>query len=387
MEFVRRYHAAGLRPLALVEDRDAQAACVKILATSGIAQVAEAELGQASGRKMALWELGRTKIFLKYFVVDLLASELERHHKKAVALQAVARGFLARGQVASLRAAKAERVRREREEAEQRAREEAERQRREEEERRRRQAEEMQRSAAIARRKEEELKRRAAEADARRDKEEAERHARIEADRRRKEQAQRRALAPLNGVNGKPAPREMVVEPFSVAEYNAIDMALVKKGRIPPGTSHLNRYNNILPNPRTRVRLAKVNEDELSCYINANYIHGWDGGHGAYIATQGPTPQTVGDFWRLAWESNSRAIVMVTGLKEQGKEKCARYWPTVLYNEEEQLGDMQAGDLNVAVLAGVRSDGYIASKLRVRKSSTKEERIVMHYWFNSWPDQ
>ena len=31
-----------------------------------------------------------------------------------------------------------------------------------------------------------------------------------------------------------------------------------------------------------------------------------------FIATQGPLPDTVPDFWRLVWEQNSRTIVMLT---------------------------------------------------------------------------
>ena len=46
-----------------------------------------------------------------------------------------------------------------------------------------------------------------------------------------------------------------------------------------------------------------------------------------YIATQGPIPETISDFWRMIWEQDSRTIVMLTNPQEKSKVKCEVYWP------------------------------------------------------------
>jgi len=40
---------------------------------------------------------------------------------------------------------------------------------------------------------------------------------------------------------------------------------------------------------------------------------------GAYIATQGPLPETFADFWRMVWEQRTNAIVMMTRLEERNR--------------------------------------------------------------------
>ena len=401
-EFVRRYQILAFALSKDITDADAPAACVKVLSSPAVqAGIARAAGDAAAAGGSPPWELGKTKVFLKYFVVDVLGHCLEFHHRRAVLLQARVRGQAARRYVKRLRIEIREREeaeRRAREEAERRAREEAERRAEEERQRRERELQEQrereEREAAAKRERE---KKKAAVAAAR----EKERAAALalmeqEAERRAANARKPAALAhtttaaPASGrlrSTGEPvSTHEMTVEPFFVGEYDSIDLNLIKKNRIPTGTAHLNRYMNILPNPRTRVRLAQLGNDPTTTYINANHIRGWDNTPGRYLASQGPTAQTMADFWRMVWEADARAIVMVTGLKERGKEKCARYWPKVLYNDELDLGDMQLGYINIAVMAGFKANGYITTKLRLRKDGVAEERIVMHYWYNSWPD-
>lgn len=43
-----------------------------------------------------------------------------------------------------------------------------------------------------------------------------------------------------------------------------------------------------------------------------------------FIATQGPVPHTVEDFWRMVWEWKCHSIVMLTELQEREQVSCER---------------------------------------------------------------
>lgn len=88
-----------------------------------------------------------------------------------------------------------------------------------------------------------------------------------------------------------------------------------------------NRLVNLLPYESTRVCLQPIRGIEGSDYINASFIDGYKSRR-AYIATQGPLPDTTEDFWRMLWEHNSTIVVMLTKLREMGREKCHQYWPS-----------------------------------------------------------
>ena len=72
-----------------------------------------------------------------------------------------------------------------------------------------------------------------------------------------------------------------------------------------------NRFTNILPYDHSRVKLQPCDDDEGSDYINANFVPGFNSPR-EFIVTQGPLHSTRDDFWRMCWETNSRAIVMLT---------------------------------------------------------------------------
>ncbi|MCJ8747470.1 hypothetical protein PDJAM_G00153830 [Pangasius djambal] len=143
-----------------------------------------------------------------------------------------------------------------------------------------------------------------------------------------------------------------------------------------PGVVRKNRYKTILPNMHSRVCLQGTKEDDfLSTYINANYLKGYGGQEKVYIATQGPTVNTVGDFWRMVWQERCPIIVMITNIEEKN-EKCTEYWPE---------DSMTCEGIEITVKQFIQADDYSLRIFTVKYEG--EERSLKHYWYTSWPDQ
>ena len=85
-----------------------------------------------------------------------------------------------------------------------------------------------------------------------------------------------------------------------------------------------NRYSDILPYNKNRVKLQNVDND----YINASYMDTLTINSKIIklILAQGPTPATVQDFLQMCVEQKVRLIIMLTGLKDADNTyKCADY--------------------------------------------------------------
>ncbi|XP_033047842.1 tyrosine-protein phosphatase non-receptor type 18 isoform X5 [Trachypithecus francoisi] len=102
------------------------------------------------------------------------------------------------------------------------------------------------------------------------------------------------------------------------AAWKADGMCSTKAGSRPENVRK-NRYKDVLPYDHTRVILSLLQEEGHSDYINGNFIRGVDGSL-AYIATQGPLPHTLLDFWRLVWEFGVKVILMACREIENGQE-------------------------------------------------------------------
>ncbi|XP_075396429.1 tyrosine-protein phosphatase non-receptor type 22 isoform X2 [Tenrec ecaudatus] len=114
-----------------------------------------------------------------------------------------------------------------------------------------------------------------------------------------------------------------------------------------------NRYKDILPYDHSLVELSLMTGEEDSSYINANFIKGVYGPK-AYIATQGPLPTTLLDFWRMIWEHSVLVIVMACMEFEMGKE------------------------------AEKRKSDYVIRTLKAKFNN--ETRTIYQFHYKNWPD-
>ncbi|XP_045908161.1 protein tyrosine phosphatase receptor type Ma isoform X7 [Micropterus dolomieu] len=137
-----------------------------------------------------------------------------------------------------------------------------------------------------------------------------------------------------------------------------------------------NRYGNIIAYDHSRVRLQALEGEQSSDYINANYVDGYHRPN-HYIATQGPMQETVFDFWRMVWQENTAAIVMVTNLVEVGRVKCCKYWPddTEIYR-----------DIKVTLIETELLSEYVIRTFAVEKRGAHEIREIRQFHFTGWPD-
>ena len=84
--------------------------------------------------------------------------------------------------------------------------------------------------------------------------------------------------------------------------------------------------------------------------MNASYIPG-EIEDQEYIATQGPPPHTLNDFWRMVWEKRVEKIVMLCKPKEFKKgmwvNACQEYWPMGEIGDVVWMGNIEVKLLNV----------------------------------------
>ncbi|KAL1023895.1 hypothetical protein UPYG_G00048650 [Umbra pygmaea] len=145
-----------------------------------------------------------------------------------------------------------------------------------------------------------------------------------------------------------------------------------------PCNKFKNRLVNIMPYETTRVCLQPIRGVEGSDYINGSFIDGYRQQR-AYIATQGPLAETTEDYWRMLWEHNSTIVVMLTKLREMGREKCHQYWPA------ERSARYQY--FVVDPMAEYNMPQYILREFKVTDARDGQSRTVRQFQFTDWPEQ
>lgn len=176
-----------------------------------------------------------------------------------------------------------------------------------------------------------------------------------------------------------------------------------------------NRHKNIIPFDYTRVILKRpssyenndANHDHLTDYINASLVKLVDDdktisratkplpNSKIYIATQGPLPNTIDDFWWMVWQEKSDCIVMVTKEVEKEKVKCHCYWPTIGQQPIINCGLLEVKIISDSSLSNQSPDSdYIKREFEIRFIGSIYEnnencltRRVTQYQYIAWPDQ
>ncbi|XP_055004395.1 protein tyrosine phosphatase receptor type Na isoform X3 [Boleophthalmus pectinirostris] len=139
-----------------------------------------------------------------------------------------------------------------------------------------------------------------------------------------------------------------------------------------------NRYAVSLPYDHTRVKLKTEMNPSKQDYINASIIFDHDPRQPSYIATQGPLPHTVTDFWQMVWESGCTVIVMMTALVEDGEKQCERYWP----DEGSSLYHIYEVNL---VSEHIWCKDFLVRSFYLKNVQTQETRTLTQFHLLSWP--
>ncbi|TRY76067.1 hypothetical protein DNTS_012284 [Danionella cerebrum] len=126
-----------------------------------------------------------------------------------------------------------------------------------------------------------------------------------------------------------------------------------------------------------RVKLLSEPGMPGSDYINASFVSGYLCPN-EFIATQGPLPSTVADFWRMIWETGTKTIVMLTQCFEKGRIRCHQYWP-----EDNKPVTVFADIIITKLTEDVRPDWTIRA-LKVERHGSY--MIVHHFNYTSWPE-
>uniref|UniRef100_A0A7N6BQS7 Protein tyrosine phosphatase receptor type N2 n=1 Tax=Anabas testudineus TaxID=64144 RepID=A0A7N6BQS7_ANATE len=144
--------------------------------------------------------------------------------------------------------------------------------------------------------------------------------------------------------------------------------------------SKRNRSDAVVVYDHSRITLKAENNHSNSDYINASPIMDHDPRNPTYIASQGPLPSTVTDFWQMVWESGCVVIVMLTPLSENGVKQCHHYWP------DEGSDVYHIYEVNL-VSEHIWCEDFLVRSFYLKNLQTNETRTVTQFHYLSWMDR
>ena len=128
------------------------------------------------------------------------------------------------------------------------------------------------------------------------------------------------------------------------------------------------RYKLTLPYQDNKVILKSSQN-----FINASWIHFPYPYY--FIATQGPLPHTIEDFWTMCYENKVSVIVMLCNLIENNTEKCSDYW---------NVKDLRK--FEITILKEEKEEEIIIRTIQVVNKELKDDIIVTQIHFTAWED-
>ncbi|XP_044746070.1 receptor-type tyrosine-protein phosphatase kappa isoform X2 [Coccinella septempunctata] len=141
-----------------------------------------------------------------------------------------------------------------------------------------------------------------------------------------------------------------------------------------------NQNQKCIPYDYNRVVLEPIEGTRDTDYINASYVDSLLKPN-AYIVTQGPTEETVTDFWRMIWQEKASCIVMLTKTFDFIKVMCVQYWPA-----SKDL-DETYGGISISVLDEEELAHFHIRTFRLYKKqgdTILEERLILQFHFTEW---
>ncbi|EEC12360.1 receptor tyrosine phosphatase type r2b, putative [Ixodes scapularis] len=140
-----------------------------------------------------------------------------------------------------------------------------------------------------------------------------------------------------------------------------------------PRNASKNRSPNILAADTRRPLLRPTADGSQTDYINAVYVDGFKR-RKAYLVTQMPLPETVGDFWQMVAASGAKTLVTLGPLED---ETCPMFWPEV----EGSVQEYQKVSVELAGSQDLKS--LIVRTLKVAETGTTP-RVLKQFHLDTW---